>query len=96
MGVLTITNYIAMGIGYIVLALVLAFAAWLLVGIVKEKHQRRKWEKEREDKKKVEEMLTKEKHQTAESGAAETEQQSNTSEDKEKLVGESGKLKLVD
>ena len=96
MGFLTITNYIAMGVGYIVLALALAFAAWLLADIIKEKHQRRKWEKEREDKKKVEEMLTKEKHQTAESGAAETEQQSNTSEDKEKLVGESGKLKIVD
>ena len=97
---LTIINYIAMGVGYIVLALALAFAAWLLADIIKEKHQRRKWERERADKEKVEKILSKESQKTSEATASSDEDAARQSEeeqsDEEKLVGESGKLKIVD
>ena len=99
MGVLAILNYIAMGVGYIVLALALAFVAWLLIDIIKEKHQRRKWEKERADKEKVEKILSKGSQETSESTASsdkDATQQSEEEADEEKLVGESGKLKIVD
>ena len=93
---LTIINYIAMGIGYLVLALALLFIAWLLIDMFKEKHQRRKWEKEREDKKKVEEMLTKGSQGNSESDKDATQQSEESQTNEEKLVGESGKLKIVD
>lgn len=99
MGILTIINYIAMGVGYIVLALALLFIAWLLVDIIKEKHQRRKWERERADKEKVEKIISKGSQETSESIASsdkDAAQQSEEEADEEKLVGESGKLKIVD
>ena len=96
---LTIINYTAMGIGYLVLALALAFIAWLLVDIIKEKHQRRKWEKEREDKEKTEKILSKESKKTSEATASSDEDAARQSEeeqsDEEKLVGENGQLKMM-
>ena len=99
MGFLTIINYIAMGIGYIIILLVLIFLLWLFVDIIKEKRQRRKWEREKADREKTEKILEEEK-QTANPHHVEHAHTHNAEkeaghENKEKLVDETGKLKVV-
>ena len=89
MGILTITNYIAMGVGYAFLALILLFALWIFVDMIKDRRQRKKWEKERE----------RQKAQAAESKIGEAKQASNSEQTENKedeLVDESGKLKMAD
>ena len=117
MGFLTVLNYIAMAIGYFILILILIFSVWMLVDTIKAKQQMRKWGRERDDKKKVEETLAKEKQESAKpvatasnSAAQQTLQnpaQSNAiseasekeepkpAENREKLVGENGKLRMA-
>jgi len=60
MGFLTIINFIAMGIGYLILLLVLLFFSWLLIDNIKSKIQSRKWERESADKEKAKDILNKE------------------------------------
>ncbi|HJN57293.1 MAG: hypothetical protein QF436_00515 [Candidatus Woesearchaeota archaeon] len=73
MGFLSIINGIAMVIGYIVLALVIIFLLWLLIDTIKEKRQRKKWERETGDKEKVKNILEKENKEPAQP-ATETQQ----------------------
>ena len=105
MGFLTIINYIAMGIGYIILVLAILFFTWMFVGMINEKRERKKWEKESVDKEKVDKVLEKEKQESSISSASsnpdqqDTEQQQSTTQTEkkeEKLVDESGQLKMVD
>ena len=103
MGFLTILNFFAMGVGYIILLLGLIIVVWLIVSSIKEKIEMKKWEKERVDEEKVNKVL--EKDQTSESATTHTstptpsennkEPNENKEEDKEKLVDDSGNLKMV-
>ena len=95
MGFLTILNYIAMGLGYMGILLVLIIVLWLLISSIKEKIEMKKWEKERVDEEKVNKILEKEKEQTTESAAAQPEKNNQPSQNNEELVDESGKLKMV-
>jgi len=116
MGFLTILNYIAMGVGYLVLLIVILFSLWLLISTIKDKMQRKKWEREKADKEKVEAMV-KEKEETTTTASPvietqqdqkstqqnitqstttlQTEKKEETAENKENLVDENGKVKMV-
>jgi len=60
MGFLTITNYIAMGVGYITITFVVIFFLWILVNTIKERLERKRWKRVRADKEKVKNSLEKE------------------------------------
>ena len=106
MGFLTILNYFAMGVGYIILLLGLIIVVWLLISSIKEKIEMKKWEKERVDEEERQKILEKEK--TSESTTTPTStpapsennkepamNNNEPTENKEKLVDESGKIKMV-
>lgn len=105
MGFLTILNYFAMGVGYIILLLGLIIVVWLIVSSIKEKIEMKKWEKERVGEDERQKILDKEKEQTSESATTHTstptpsennkEPNENKEENKEKLVDDSGNLKMV-
>jgi len=119
MGFLTILNYIAMGVGYFVLLIVLLLFIWLLISTTKDKMQRKKWEREKAEKEKVEEIVAKENVGSAEKTTAaspattktippheststaqstitvQTEKKEEPTKNKENLVDENGKVKMV-
>jgi len=104
MGFLTILNYIAMGIGYIVSVLVLLFLLWVLIDGLKGRQKNKRLERESADKEKAEKILEKDAKPvtpdtTAQQNTKQTPTQTptaNTDQNKEKLVDESGKLKMTD
>ena len=134
MGFITILNYIAMGIGYIVLLIVIMFTVWFFIETIKDKKRKKKWERENADKKKAESIIAKENvpsatskpisarsaatidtiHQTSPTQLSGTKiipqetatnpskneesksAEKDVNQNKEKLVDESGKLKIVD
>jgi len=96
MAFLTIINYIAMGIGYFVFILVSLFFLWLLIDTIKDKQQRKRWEKERADKEKVKETLANENvEQDVAKPTASNPDENNADQNKEKLVDETGKIKIT-
>ena len=105
MGFLTILNFFAMGVGYIILLLGLIIVVWLIVSSIKEKIEMKKWEKERVEEDEKQKILDKEKEQTSESATTHIstptpsennkEPNENKEENKEKLVDDSGNLKMV-
>jgi len=56
-GFLTILNYSAMFVGYMVLLLIIVFVIWFVYEEIKEKKQKKKWETERADKLKAEKIV---------------------------------------
>ncbi len=91
-----------MGVGYIVLLFILIFIIWLLIDSIKERQRKKKIERELADKGKVQEILAKQQspQNTAQKTAAinekKEEQSTNAGQNKERLVDDSGKIKMVD
>ena len=101
MGILTIINYIAIGIGYIILTLMLIFSLWLLIDFVKEKYQSKKRERENAEKENARPQGAATDTAASSSGteqtttSAHTEKKEELIENKEKLIDESGKIKML-
>ena len=106
MGFLTVLNYIAMAIGYIIIILAIAGVVWILIGLFKEKMQKKKWEEERLAKEKTEKILEEQKQQEKPVESVQTEETKPSLEpekkeqtelkEEEKAVDEKGSLKMVD
>ena len=86
MGILTIINYIARGIGYILLTLMLIFSLWLLIYFIKENARPQGAATNAAASSSGTEQTTTSAH---------TEKKEELIENKEKLIDESGKIKMV-